>query len=118
MLRAAFRRFFKLLAVIGAATAVVSLAIGLLLGASLVRSLAIGLYLVGSFFVIAGFFMGNRGPVRMRDDRATLLFGPRWVRWATREEQDEAMGSSAVFITLGFALIFLAAAADTRQRLF
>ena len=36
------------------------------LGASLSRALSLGFYAVGAFLLVAGFFMGNRGPVRLR----------------------------------------------------
>jgi hypothetical protein len=100
------------------ATAAVSLAFGLLLGASLLRSLALGFYLAGSFFIVVGFFLGNRGPARMRRDSNPLLFAPRMVRWATRDEHFEAMNSSAVFVVLGFVLILLGVLADTRHQLY
>lgn len=118
MLLAALRRFLKLLAGAAGATAVASVALGLLFGASLSRAVSIGFYLSGCLLVSAGFFLGNRGPVRSRDDRPMLLFGSRYLRWATPEERDEAISSSAVFVTLGFALILIGAAADTRHRLF
>ena len=119
MLRAAARRFLKLFGGAAVVTAVVSLSIGLLLGASLARSLAIGFYLGGCFLIVIGFFLGNRGPVRQRDDRGGgLLFGPRYVRWATPDEREDALGSSAAFVVLGFALILLGVLADTKHGLF
>jgi uncharacterized membrane protein HdeD (DUF308 family) len=118
VLRAALRRFLKLLGGAAGLTALVSLLIGLLLGASLARSLAIGFYLAGCFLIVVGFFLGNRGPVRQKDERGALLFGPRFVRWATPEEREEALGSSAAFVVLGFALIVLGVLADTKHGLF
>jgi len=116
LLRAAARRFLILLAAIAAGTAVVSLALGLLLGSSVDRSVSLGLYLVGSFLLIAGFFVGNRGPARLKDDDAAPL-GPRRVRWATREERILALNDSAIFVSVGFALIVLGLLVDSRVAL-
>ena len=103
---------------IAALTAFVSVAIGLLVGASLMRALSIGFYLTGSFLIIAGFFVGNRGPARLKGDSGALLFGSRSVRWATPDELGDAINSSAVFVAIGFALILLGGLADTRHRFF
>jgi uncharacterized membrane protein HdeD (DUF308 family) len=118
MLSAALSRLLKPVAVITGLTAFVSLAVGLLLGASLARSLAIGFYLVGCFMIVAGFFLGNRGPVRQKDEGGTLLFGSRNLRWATPEELGDALSSSAFFIVLGLVLIVIGVLADTKHGLF
>ncbi len=99
------------------ATALGSLLLGLLVGASPGRSIAIGFYLVGCFWLITGFFVGNRGPVRLKSDLGAPLFGSRFVRWATPEEREESINMSAVYVLLGFALILLGFAADTRYSL-
>ena len=95
-----------------------SLVLGLLLGASLSRSIAIGFYLVGSFWLVSGFFVGNRGPVRLKSDIGAPLFGSRFVRWATPEEREETINMSAIYVVLGFVLILLGFATDTRYSLF
>ena len=46
-----------------------SLLLGLLLGASPSRSVAVGLYLVGCALLLGGFFVGNRGPSGSRTRR-------------------------------------------------
>jgi hypothetical protein len=120
MLRAAARRFAILLAIAVGATAILSLAIGLALGAGVSRSLSLGFYLVGSFLLISGFFVGNRGPVRMKGDPGFGMFGfwkNRRLRWATGEEQVESLSLSFVFVVLGVVLIVLGVAADTRYEL-
>src|ERR671937_1680714 len=117
-MKAAACRLLKLVFGIAATTAVVSLAVGALLGADPLRALSIGFYLSGSFLIAVGFLLGNRGPARMRGDASALPFAPRRVRWATREEHFEAINSSAVFVVLGFLLIILGVVADTRHRLF
>jgi hypothetical protein len=118
----ALRRFAILLIAIGVGTLVASILVGLLLGASLPRSIALGYYLVGCFLLLAGFFFGNRGPVRPKGDVDTggmfMRAATRRLRWATRDEQEESINSSAVFVLLGVALIVLGAASDNRHALF
>ena len=116
-MRAGLRRFAVLYLSIAAVTAAVALVIGTAFGASADRSITIGLYLVGAFLLMAGFFTGNRGPVRPRSG-AVPIIGPRFVRWATPEEREESINSSALYVFLGFALIVLGIVADTRYSLF
>ena len=117
MLRAAVRRFLVLLAGISGTTAAVSFLGGLLGGASVSRAVAVGFYLVGSFMLIAGFFIGNRGPVRPKGT-GPMLFGSRMMRWATPLEREETLSESALFVALGFVLIIIGVAVDTRTGLF
>ena len=117
MWSAALRRLTGLLVLAGGTTLLISLSFGLLLGESVSRSVSVGFYLVGSFLTIAGFFVGNRGPVRLKKDVGVPLFGSRIVRWATPEERDESINTSAIYVVLGFALIFLGVLADTRYSL-
>jgi hypothetical protein len=117
-LLAALRRLLVLIVVAAAFTVVGSVILGLLLGASLSRSIAIGFYLVGSFWLVSGFFVGNRGPVRLKSDIGAPLFGSRFVRWATPEEREETINMSAIYVLLGFVLILLGFGADTRYSLF
>jgi hypothetical protein len=119
----ALRRFAQLLVAIGVPTLVGSVLFGLLLGASLPRSIALGFYLIGSFLMIAGFFFGNRGPVRPRGASDMGIGGllpttSRRLRWATRQESDDAINFSAVFVALGFVLILLGIASDNKHALF
>ena len=114
MLVAALRRFATLLATITAATAVVSLPLGLLAGASVDRSLSLGFYLVGCVLLIAGFFVGNRGPFRAAGEGGSVFFGPRSLRRATPDEREEAVNSSAIYLTIGFLLVVLGVAVDSR----
>ena len=43
--------------------------------------------------------------------------GGRRLRWATPEENAEAMANSAVFVVIGFALILMGVLADSRVEL-
>lgn len=121
MLRAAARRFLGLLVLVAGGTAAVSLALGALAGAGLSRSVSLGFYVVGSFLLIAGFFVGNRGPARVKGDPGPDLFGifrNRKLRWATAEEQVESLSLSFIFVALGLVLIVLGVVTDTRYQLF
>jgi hypothetical protein len=116
LLLAAARRFLTLLAAIAGATIVLSLLLGLALGASADRAISVGLDAVGAFLLVAGFFIGNRGPARLKEEGSRPLEGRR-VRWATREERVIALNDSAIFVSVGFVLILLGIAVDSRVRL-
>jgi len=122
MLAAALRRFVMLLVLASVVTTVGSLLLGLAFGSPAARALSLGFYLVGSFLLVVGFFVGNRGPVRLKGQPGAE--GPwgfglgRRVRWATPEEREEAINMSAVFVVLGFVLILIGVAADSRHSLF
>jgi hypothetical protein len=113
VLVAGMRRFSTILGGVALGTGVISLFVGFVAGADLTRSLAIGYYLVGATLLIGGFFVGNRGPVRAKRNQPIPLFGTRFVRWATAEELDEAINTSAVYVSLGFALILVGVLADS-----
>jgi uncharacterized membrane protein len=119
---AALRRFLVLAVGACAATAVVSVIVGAVLGARIERSLALGFYLVGCFLILAGFFVANRGPARVKGDSDAVggvigFFGTRRIRWASLSEQNETINSSAVFVTLGFVLIAVGFAFDAKHTL-
>jgi hypothetical protein len=125
MLVAALRRLAFVLVLALGVTAVLSLLLGLLIGASVNRALTLGFYLGGSFLLIVGFFIGNRGPARVKGEDTvgpTMLpipgAGSRRLRWATLGEQNETINNSAVFISLGLILVALGAVIDTRHSLF
>lgn len=117
MLLAALRRFLTLLAATAGVTAALSVLFGLLTGASIGRAVSLSFYLVGSFFLIGGFFIGNRGPVRLKSD-VDIPFRRARAVFATPAEREETINTSAIFVTLGLALIVLGVAADSRYRLF
>jgi hypothetical protein len=118
---AAGRRFLGLLLLASLITLALSFAIGLPLGAGVARTVSVGFYCMGSFLLISGFFVGNRGPVRLKrtggDVGGPFLFGSRFVRWATPEEREETINLSAIFVVLGFVLILVGVAADNRYEL-
>ncbi len=117
MLLAAARRLLTLLAGIAAVTALASLVIGLAAGAGISRSVSLGFYLVGSFLLVAGFFIGNRGPARLHGEEHAGLLGPRRLRWASPEERVGTINDSAIFVSVGFALLVVGLLVDDRVRL-
>ena len=91
------------------------------------RAVTLGFYLVGCLFLLAGFFLGNRGPARVRSEEDTsgasflaVIFGGsgRRLRWATINEQDETINNSAVCVVLGIVLVFAGFLVDSRHALF
>jgi hypothetical protein len=123
MLLAAIRRFALVAALSVTVTAIGSLAFGALIGASLHRSLVLGFYLVGCFLLVSGFFVGNRGPARVKAEGPGPSFlpipgiGDRQLRWATLSEQNETINNSAIFVCLGLILVAVAVIFDNRQSL-
>jgi hypothetical protein len=119
---AAARRFVILLGSVAALVTAASVGLGLALGSSLTRAVSVGFYLVGAFLLVAGFFMGSRGPTRLRgepgDEGPWGLGRKRGVRLATSEERRDALATTAIFVTLGLALIVVGVIADSRYDLY
>jgi len=116
MLQAGLRRLALMLVALAAATAVVSVLGGLLLDVRLSRALSVGFYAIGSFGLVAGFFVGNRGPARGRGPSSGFLFGRRELRWASPDEQEEAISNSVLFVTIGLVLVVIGVLIDPRTR--
>jgi hypothetical protein len=120
---AAIRRLVVLVVLCSALTVVASVALGLLAGASLDRAVSLGFYGLGCFLMVSGFFVGNRGPARVKSETAgsTMLpipgFGNRRLRWATLDEQNETINNSAVFIILGLILVLIGVVVDSHHSL-
>ncbi|HWL33560.1 MAG TPA: hypothetical protein VNP89_08135 [Gaiellaceae bacterium] len=118
MIAAAARRFFTLLATIAGGTAMLSLLLGLLLGATPSRSVAVGLYLVGCALLLGGFFVGNRGPFRVANEEGIVgLRVSRGVRVASGDEQVESFNMTGLLVVAGVVLLALGAAVDSNARL-
>jgi hypothetical protein len=115
---AGLRRFAFILAGLAGLTTTFTLLFAALSGGNVDRTVAVGFDLVGVFFLVAGFFVGNRGPVRLKGQASVPLFGERRMRWATPEEREEAISDSAIFIAVGIAMIIIGVAIDSRYRLF
>jgi hypothetical protein len=124
MVVAALRRLALLALGTVALTAALSLVLGLLAGGSFNRSLVLGFYLMGCFLLICGFFVGNRGPTRVKSESPGAVVvpfvgvGSRRLRWASLREQNETINNSAVFVCLGLILVAVGIALDTQQSLF
>ena len=123
MLVAALRRLAVAVLLSVGVTAAGSLVFGALLGASIDRSLVLGFYLMGCFLMVAGFFVGNRGPARVKSESGAVvtpfgLFGHRQLRWATMGEQYETINNSAVLVGLGIILVVIGVLLDGRHSLF
>jgi hypothetical protein len=93
------------------------------IGASLDRSVSLGFYSLGCFLMVAGFFVGNRGPARVKSEHGAgpailpVGFGGRRLRWATAAEQNETINNSAVFIVLGLILVLIGVIVDNKHSL-
>jgi hypothetical protein len=120
---AAIRRLVVLVVACSALTLVVSVPLGLLAGAARGRAVSLGFYGLGCFLMVSGFFVGNRGPARVKSETAgsTMLpipgFGNRRLRWATLDEQNETINNSAVFIVLGLILVLIGVVVDSHHSL-
>jgi hypothetical protein len=113
---AAARRFFTLLAVVAGAVFLCALSVGLIIGSSLNRAIAVGFEAFGCLLLVLGFFVGNRGPVRSKDEAAPY-FGPRFLRWATHDEHQSTIAESAIFIVVGVILVMIGLVIDKRYSL-
>jgi hypothetical protein len=113
---AALRRLALLFLVLFGGTVLISLAVGLLLGADAQRSVSLGLDIVGIFFLVMGFFVGVRGPVRLGGSEEPGA-GSRFLRWAEPDERIETINLSALLITVGFVLTLVGLAIDPRYSL-
>jgi hypothetical protein len=116
------RRFLTVAAVAVAVTAAVSLGLGLLVGDSVNRSLSVGFYLAACMSMLLGVFFGIRPPVRQEGDAGALgglfgVFGSGPVRFATPEEREDSLASSAVFVVLGLVLVLCGLVCDGRHPL-
>ena len=115
---AAARRFAVVLGAIAAGTALISYLVGLATGSGVHRSVSLGFYVIGSFLLVAGFFVGNRGPARLKGEEHAGLLGPRRLRWASLEERTTTLNESALLISIGFVLLVVGLLVDDRARVF
>lgn len=117
----ALRRFAIALGIVVAGAALVGLVAGAVLKQGARRDLAVGFYLSGTGLLALALLLGTRPPVKFREGRGdgaipSGLFD-RGVRWASREEQNEAINVPALFVTLGLCLIVIGAVFDPSRRL-
>ena len=120
---AAIRRLVLLVAGCSIVVAGLSALFGALIGASLDRAIALGFYGLGCFLMVSGFFVGNRGPARVKSETAgsSILplpgMGDRRLRWATLDEQNETINNSAIFIVVGLILVLIGVVVDSHHSL-
>ena len=109
-------RLGAIFGIILGSTVVGSLLIGWLLGSEPQRAVSLGLDVVGAFFLVIGFFIGVRGPFRLggSPDQGSAH---RFVRVAEPDERVETINLSALFVTMGFALVLAGFALDPRYNL-
>src|SRR5262245_51719875 len=117
ILLAGARRFVVIIAVLAATTAAGAWIVSELAGWDANRVISGAFDLVGVFLLVVGCLAGNRGPVRLRGAGAAPFFGERQARWADPTEREEAMTDSAVFVSVGVAMIIIGIAIDSRYRL-
>jgi hypothetical protein len=116
------RRFLTVAAVCVVITAVLSLLLGVLFGDSVTRSLSVGFYLAACLSMILGVFYGLRPPVRQDGDQGAMgglfgIFAASPVRFATPDERQDSLASSAVFVVLGLVLALFGVLCDGRHPL-
>jgi hypothetical protein len=129
VIRSALRRLAILIAVIVGVTCVLSLTIGALAHANLLRALAVGFYVAGAAVLVGSFVFGLRGPLKSEwgDDEQTEtglparrsggLF-PSVVRRTTTDERIDARKSSIALFGLGILLILIGAGFDPSRHAF
>jgi hypothetical protein len=118
VLRGALRRFSAIVAVSVAAGAIVGGLLALLLGLEIRRALAVGFYLCGVALCGLAFLLSMRPPVR-GEGSAGFIGIARWaggrVRWASREEQEDAINAPALMLTVGVIVILCGVGVDNRH---
>jgi hypothetical protein len=120
---AAIRRLLILIVGCSVVIVGVSALFGALIGASLDRAISLGFYGLGCFLMVSGFFVGNRGPARLKSEATgwSMLplpgLGERRLRWASLDEQNETINNSAIFISLGLILVLIGVLIDSRLSL-
>jgi hypothetical protein len=117
------RRFAVLAAVMLVIVVVLGLAYDAVGGVSIQRALSVTGYALGALFVVLGVFHGIRPPLRIDNEEGSpgmfgVLLTRGKVRTATEQEREEALGSSALLVSLGAVLIVFGAILDPVHRIF
>jgi len=118
LLLTAARRFLTFVAVAAVFAFLLGLVVSVLGHENIRRGIAVGFYITGVSLAGLGFLAGSRPPVRSKSASGGFI-GMLWsgggVRWATPEEQTEAMNLPAVLVCVGIALIPIGIAVDSRH---
>ena len=114
MIRAGLARVAKLFVGVALASGAGAALIGAAAGAGLARSLSVGWYCAGALVLLLAFVTSSRGPTRSAEGepRTPVSLRARSLRWASRDEQEEALSVSALLVVLGVALIALGVLVD------
>lgn len=114
------RRLAIIYVAILAGTVAVSALLGLAAGASVARSIAVGLYVVGSVFLVGCFVVGARGPLRGSGQRGenVPVVGARRLRRATQDERTESSRTAILLFVLGLTLVILGSLLDPAHTAF
>ena len=117
-LLAGLRRFAILLGWVIAATAALSLVIGLLGGDGVRRSVSVGMYIAGSVMVVGALFVSSRPPVKASGRSRGLLNVPEGeARFETPDERRESFSVAWLLLALGLIVLALGVIVDGRHRL-
>lgn len=114
---AGLRRLALMFLTVAAASALLGLVVGAVLGSPLGRAVSVGLDLGGALLLVAGFFAGTRGPLRFGGGAGVPVLGAARISWLKPDERGERLNLSAVLIVLGLLVIVLGLASDTHVRL-
>lgn len=115
LLLAAARRLLLLLAAVSAIVVAVGLFFAALGAGSVDRAVSLGFYGVGSFLVLGGFLLGNRGPYRSGRSRRGGL--GRELQRSTPDETRDTINMAILLTVLGFVLLAIGVIIDSRFRL-
>jgi hypothetical protein len=126
VLRGALKRIAILVTIVVGGTALASLVLGALAGASALRALAVGFYAVGAAVLVGSFVIGVRGPLRPEwgEDQDGQIVNPnrgilpRSVRRATADERTESRRNSLGLFVFGMTLVLIGAGFDPTRHVF
>jgi hypothetical protein len=122
MVIAGLKRLGILIAVV-VVLAVVAGALGaVVLHVPVRRGVSVACYGLGAMLLVSGFFHGVRPPVRIEEEAGIFsMFGVLLtrgrIRTASLDERHDSISSSALFVGLALALIFVGALVDPVHRL-
>lgn len=120
MLLAGFRRLAIIAGTVLTVTVVLSLLLGIAVGAGRERSISVGLYILGAMLLVGCFIFGLRGPLRSVSStgETTSVLGARRIRTATSEERSESTRIALTLFVLGLLVVLLGSAIDPAHRAF
>jgi hypothetical protein len=120
MLLAAARRIALICVPVLGGTILLSVLLGLAVGAGLERSISVGLYVLGTVLLGGCFVFGVRGPLRgiSQTGETVSIVGARRMRRATTDERTEATHVALLLFVAGILVIVLGSMIDPTHRSF